>query len=76
MSDDGPVCAWCDVYCRVERVRHDEETGKETMRYCVCVYCGRTELRLRKLGRQTPIPPPRPPRPDCLPFWVAQACEP
>jgi hypothetical protein len=55
------VCAWCDVYCRVERVQHDEQ-GCEFMRWACCAYCGRTELRLGKLGRQTPIPaPPTPP---------------
>jgi hypothetical protein len=60
------VCAWCDVYCRVERVHHDE-AGREIMRDSVCAYCGRTELRFDRLGRQTPIPKPSV-RPDGLPF--------
>jgi hypothetical protein len=57
----GPVCAWCDVYNRVERVTRDAE-GNEIMRDTCCAYCGRTELRFGgKSGRQTPIPPPPPP---------------
>ena len=59
------VCAWCDVYCRVERVQHDE-AGREIIRDSVCAYCGRTELRFA-LGRQTPIPKLSV-RPDGLPF--------
>jgi hypothetical protein len=59
------VCAWCDVYCRVERVQHDE-AGREIFRDSVCAYCGRTELRFA-LGRQTPIPKLSV-RPDGLPF--------
>jgi hypothetical protein len=61
-----PVCAWCDVSCRVERVQHDEQ-GKEIMRDTCCAYCGRTEMRCGKLGRQTAIPQPTEP-PDGLPF--------
>jgi hypothetical protein len=60
------VCAWCDVYCRVERAQHDE-AGREIMRDSVCAYCGRTELRFARLGRQTPILKPSV-RPDGLPF--------
>jgi hypothetical protein len=59
------VCAWCDVYCRVERVQHDE-AGREIIRDSVCAYCGRTELRFA-LGRQTPIPKLSV-RPDGLPL--------
>ena len=62
-----PVCAWCDVYCRRECVQHDEE-GREFMRWSCCAYCGRTELRFGKLGRQTPIPPPRKPPFSDVPF--------
>jgi hypothetical protein len=43
------VCAWCDVYCRVE-------CENEFQSWTVCAYCGRSELRLSKLGRQTPLP--------------------
>jgi len=60
------VCAWCDVNCRVEQVQCDDE-GREIMRSTYCAYCGHSELRLGKLGRQTPIPPPRVP-PDGFPF--------
>jgi hypothetical protein len=61
------VCAWCDVYCRIERVTRDEE-GREVMHDTCCAYCGRTELRFGKLGRQTPLPEPPEPPPDGLPF--------
>jgi hypothetical protein len=61
------VCAWCDVYNRIERVHRDED-GREFMRDTVCAYCGRTELRFGRLGRQTPIPPPPAAPPDGLPF--------
>ena len=65
---NGLVCAWCDVYCRVERVQVDEN-GKEFMCDICCAYCGRTELRLGKLGRQTPIPERKPIDPnDPFPF--------
>jgi hypothetical protein len=50
------VCAWCDVYCRVERVHTDATTGEIVMHDTVCAYCGRGELRVGKLGRQTPLP--------------------
>jgi hypothetical protein len=52
------VCAWCDVYSRVECDHRDAE-GRVTISGTQCAYCGRTELRFGKLGRQTPIPPPR-----------------
>jgi hypothetical protein len=55
------VCAWCDVYCRKER-------GSEWSWHTVCAYCGRSELRFGKLGRQTPIPPPPTPPDDDCPF--------
>jgi hypothetical protein len=61
------VCAWCDVSCRVERVRHDDQ-GREIMRDTCCAYCGRTELRFGKLGRQTPIPQASVTPPDGFPF--------
>ena len=61
------VCAWCDVWCRVQRNQYDDQ-GRAIVCGTACAYCGRTELRLGKLGRQTPIPPPRPDRPDGLPF--------
>ena len=60
------VCAWCDVNCRVERVQHDDQ-GREFLRDTCCAYCGRTELRFGKLGRQTPIPKYTEP-PDGEPF--------
>jgi hypothetical protein len=60
------VCAWCDVWCRVERIQRDAQ-GREIVRGTACAYCGRTELRLGKLGRQTPIPPP-PIAPEGFPF--------
>jgi hypothetical protein len=62
------VCAWCDVYARVEReYRVDYDDGPHTISYTVCAYCGRTELRRGKLGRQTPIPEPSTP-PEGFPF--------
>ena len=60
------VCAWCDVYCRVERVLRDDD-GRVIQTSTVCAYCGRSELRFGKRGRQTPIPAPPAP-PDGLPF--------
>src|SRR5262249_1556004 len=62
------VCAWCDVYNRVECVAYDDK-GHEIMREARCAYCGRGELG-RKWGRQTPIPPPPPPASsdDGVPF--------
>jgi hypothetical protein len=60
------VCAWCDVYCRIERVHRDEQ-GREIMRDSCCAYCGRTELRFGKLDHQTPIPKSAEP-PDGFPF--------
>jgi hypothetical protein len=53
--DKGPVCAWCDVYVRETRCMRDDE-GRVIQEWTVCAFCGRTELRLQKLGRQTPIP--------------------
>ena len=52
---EGPVCAWCDVNVREVRCMRDDE-GTVTQQWTVCAYCGRTELRLQKLGHQTPIP--------------------
>jgi hypothetical protein len=49
------VCAWCDVDAREVRGRYDDD-GRVIQQWTVCAYCGRTELRLRKLGRQTPVP--------------------
>jgi hypothetical protein len=49
------VCAYCDVYCRVERIQYDDD-GREIMCSSVCAYCGRSGLRRGKLGRQTPVP--------------------
>jgi hypothetical protein len=49
------VCAWCDVYCRVECETRDDE-GRLVCAWTECAYCGRTELRFGKLGRQTPLP--------------------
>jgi len=60
------VCAWCDVYCRVERV-HTDAAGEVIMHDTVCAYCGRSELRFSKLGRQTPIPKDDA-APDRIPF--------
>lgn len=65
-DNGGLVCAWCDVSCRVEQVQRDDH-GREFMCWTCCAYCGRTELRFGKLGRQTPIPPPREP-PAGFPF--------
>jgi len=49
MSNDL-VCAWCDVYCRVER-GHQDEAGREITHDTACAYCGRTELRFARGGR-------------------------
>jgi hypothetical protein len=49
------VCAWCDVYARVECNTADEN-GRIVSSWTACAYCGRTELRFKKLGRQTPLP--------------------
>jgi hypothetical protein len=62
---EGPVCAWCDVWAR--EVRQIREGDRVIQEWTVCAYCGRTELRLQKLGRQTPIPPPQKP-PEGFPF--------
>ena len=56
------VCTWCDVYCRIACEQRDEN-GKIVRQWTQCAYCGRTELRFAKLGRQTPMPePPTPPK--------------
>lgn len=55
----GIVCAWCDVYARVPCAQRDEQ-GRAFIEWTACAYCGRTELRFGKLGRQTPIPGPEP----------------
>lgn len=49
------VCAWCDVYCREAQVTTDTD-GRVVDASTVCSYCGRSELRFGKLGRQTPLP--------------------
>ena len=49
------VCAWCDVSVRVPCNLRDDQ-GRIVSTYTCCAYCGRTELRFGKLGRQTPIP--------------------
>jgi hypothetical protein len=64
MNDDAKlVCAYCDVYCRNERVTRDAQ-GREIMSDTCCAYCGRTEMRFGKLGYQTPVPEPPKPLPD------------
>jgi hypothetical protein len=61
MADDkGPqmtdmVCAWCDVYARIPCEMCDDQ-GRVISTWTKCAYCERSELRFRKLGRQTPIP--------------------
>jgi hypothetical protein len=60
------VCAWCDVYNRIPREIRDDE-GRVISSETCCAYCGRTELRFGKLGRQTPIPPYKRP-PEGYPF--------
>jgi hypothetical protein len=60
------VCAWCDVSNRVEQVMRVD--GRVVQSWTCCAYCGRTELRRGKLGRQTPIPPPPTPPDDDCPF--------
>ena len=51
----GFVCAWCDVYARVPCAQYDDQ-GRPFIEWTACAYCGRSELRFGKLGRQTPIP--------------------
>jgi hypothetical protein len=58
---------WCDVWCRVERNQYDDQGRVVVCGSTACAYCGRTELRFGKLGRQTPIPPPKVP-PEGFPF--------
>jgi len=60
------VCAWCDVYNRVPCEMRDEN-GVVYQTSTKCAYCGRSELRLGRLGRQTPIPPVKEP-PEGFPF--------
>jgi hypothetical protein len=55
MSDDGPVCAWCDVYNRIECEARDE-SGQLVSAWTKCAYCGRTELRFGRRGHTTPVP--------------------
>ena len=55
MSDYSPVCAWCDVYNRIECRAYNEEAYIDTS-WTKCAYCGRTELRFKRLGHTTPIP--------------------
>jgi hypothetical protein len=67
MIEQGrPVCAWCDVYCRETRALYKD--GRPFLTWTACGYCGRTELRLRKLGHQTPIPKCEPVADDGCPF--------
>jgi hypothetical protein len=62
------VCAWCDVYARAPYAQYDDQ-GRPFIEWMACAYCGRTELRLGKLGRQTPIPQQATgERPDGCPF--------
>jgi hypothetical protein len=61
------VCAWCDVEDRVPRALRDEN-GRVFQTWTECARCGRTELRVGKLGRQTPIPPPNEPPCEDVPF--------
>jgi hypothetical protein len=49
------VCARCDVSCREECSLRDKK-GKIIQRWTRCSYCGRTELRIGKLGHPTPVP--------------------
>jgi hypothetical protein len=58
MEYSDPVCAWCDVYARLECEARDDQ-GRLIQSWTKCAYCGRTELRFGKLGRQTPIPQQR-----------------
>jgi hypothetical protein len=51
----GPVCAWCDVYCRIECETRDDQ-DRLVCSWTKCAYCGCSELRFGKLGHQTPIP--------------------
>jgi hypothetical protein len=60
------VCTWCDVWCRVERNQYDKQ-GRTVICGTACAYCGRSEIRFGKLGRQTPIPAPPEPS-DGFPF--------
>jgi predicted DNA-binding transcriptional regulator AlpA len=47
------VCAWCDVYDRIECGSQGDDFD---VAWTKCRLCGRTELRWEKLGRQTPVP--------------------
>jgi hypothetical protein len=66
-AGEGPVCAWCNVYCRATLSHYDED-GRPFLTWTACAHCRRTELRLRRLGHQTPIPESRPPADDGCPF--------
>ena len=67
MAEKNFVCAWCDVYAREVCALRDDQ-GRPFQTWTCCAYCGRTELRLGKLGRQTPIPKPPVPPDDDVPF--------
>jgi hypothetical protein len=67
IKQEGPVCAYCDVWCRATYAQYDDE-GRPFLTWTACAYCGRTELRLRKLGHQTPIPKCEPAPDDRCPF--------
>jgi hypothetical protein len=53
------VCAWCDVYNRIECEARDKD-GSLVSSWTKCAYCGRCELGPKR-GHQTPIPPDNPP---------------
>jgi len=53
-SPSGLVCAWCDVYNRVECDTRDEH-DRVVCSWTVCAYCGRSELGPKR-GRTTPVP--------------------
>jgi hypothetical protein len=49
------VCAYCDVYNRVAHNIYDDD-GALVVASTKCAYCGRSELRFKKLGYKTPLP--------------------
>jgi hypothetical protein len=67
MTEPELVCAWCDVSARVPCHMRDDQ-GRIVSSWTRCAYCGRTELRFGKLGRQTPIPKDKPRAPKGFPF--------
>jgi hypothetical protein len=67
IKQEGPVCAYCDVWCRATCAQYDDE-GRPFLTWTACAYCGRSELRPRKLGRQTPIPKDQPKPLEGFPF--------